>query len=43
MSLFGTSDADAQLQPGKFGKYYLQELINSGGMADMAASGTTTG
>jgi len=37
MPLFGRSEAsDAEpRQPGQFGPYYLQELINSGGMADI--------
>src|SRR5438132_2579374 len=35
MSLLGKSAAGGQLQPGAFGPYYLQELINSGGMADI--------
>ena len=29
------SDAAASAEPGQFGPYYLQELINSGGMADI--------
>ena len=37
MQFFGSSQssADEQRQPGQFGAYYLQELINSGGMADI--------
>ena len=37
MPLFGRSeDSNVELrQPGQFGPYYLRELINSGGMADL--------
>jgi serine/threonine protein kinase len=35
MSLFETKHSADQLQPGPFGPYHLQELINSGGMADI--------
>ena len=37
MSLFGKKQAGAEATdgPGQFGPYYLQELINSGGMADI--------
>jgi serine/threonine-protein kinase len=35
MSIIGTSDSSDTLQPGPFGPYHLQELINSGGMADI--------
>src|SRR5882724_7747388 len=37
MPLFGRSDSSAPepRQAGQFGAYYLQELINSGGMADI--------
>jgi len=35
MSLFGSRNSGDQLQPAPFGPYYLQELINSGGMADI--------
>jgi eukaryotic-like serine/threonine-protein kinase len=30
-----TTDADQKPEPGPFGRFYLQELINSGGMADI--------
>ncbi len=37
MALFGRSEVaeSEQPKPGQFGPYYLQELINSGGMADI--------
>jgi serine/threonine-protein kinase len=35
MSIFEANHSTDQLQPGPFGPYHLQELINSGGMADI--------
>ena len=37
-SVFGAlkgSDAKAASSPGPFGRFYLQEMINTGGMADI--------
>lgn len=35
MSINGNKSVEDQLQPGPFGRYHLQEMINSGGMADI--------
>ncbi|MSU62548.1 MAG: serine/threonine protein kinase [Pedosphaera sp.] len=43
MSLFGKGKSEEQLQPGPFGHYCLQELINSGGAADIWLATNSSG
>ena len=43
MSLFGHNKSNGQLQPGAFGPYFLRELVNSGGMADLWLATTSEG
>ncbi len=43
MSIFGKGKSEEQLQPGPFGHYCLQELINSGGAADIWLATNSSG